>query len=395
MISKTIREYCILSAISVSSMTIISAVYTSFLLAHGLNIFQVHLINIVFFVTLFMCEIPTGAFADIFGRKCSYIVSQIFLTISMIVYGLSTKWQGFVIAEIFAAVGCTFASGAFRAWFVDKLKHHGHEGSLNEIFAKVSMVTQVTVVVTGFVGAQLSEIDISFPWLAGAALHVVAIIFALFLKEEYFVQQKFSFKNGLIAMKETAISSVKYGIGNPRVRFILIIVAVQIFALQALNMQWQPFFKMKFGENFNTGYVWIGIPLSIMIGAMLVKKIINYIPNERLALGICQFVTGFFILLTPLFFSGIASMCLFFLHEIARGAFAPIKDAYLHDSIPSKERATIESFDSMFHHIGGALGLLVSGFVALKLGIENTWGMCGIFLMLFTILAWSVSRKKV
>src|SRR6185369_4258736 len=122
---KIIRQYYVLSCLfNGGGMSIISAIYVTFLIHNGLNLFQVNLVNAIFFLTLFLCEIPTGAFADIFGRKTSFVAACGMLCASMFVYGSSHTFFGFVLAEMLGAVGTTFRSGAFQAWLVDSLKHH-------------------------------------------------------------------------------------------------------------------------------------------------------------------------------------------------------------------------------------------------------------------------------
>ena len=108
-----------------------------FLEYHGQDIFWRNIVNAIFFVTLFICEIPTGAFADIFGRKASYVLSWFILALSMFIYAASSSFAGFIVAEIVAAIGRTFSNGAFDAWLKDKLDYHGCEkDKLRAIFSR-------------------------------------------------------------------------------------------------------------------------------------------------------------------------------------------------------------------------------------------------------------------
>ena len=142
--AKIIRQYYLFSFLhSTIGIQIVSAVYVTFLMKNGLNLFQVNLVNAIFFTTLFICEIPTGAFADIFGRKSSYMVSAILMSLSMFVYGSSSSFLGFVSAEMITAFGMTFRTGAFQAWLVDSLKHQGYEGSFNKIFGPSSLYNPI------------------------------------------------------------------------------------------------------------------------------------------------------------------------------------------------------------------------------------------------------------
>src|SRR3989344_4988983 len=113
---ETIRHYLLLKSVSAFSISFIAAVYVTFLISKGLNLFEVNLVNFVFFTTLFICEIPTGAVADVFGRKVSFVCSCFLYALGMFIYSASNSFWGFALAEMTAAIGNTFASGAFQAW---------------------------------------------------------------------------------------------------------------------------------------------------------------------------------------------------------------------------------------------------------------------------------------
>ena len=110
---KTIRNYLLLKSISVFGVALISATYVVFLTSKGLDLLQINLVNFFFFTTLLIFEIPTGAFADVFGRKLSFVVSCVLFSSGMFVYAFAQSFWGFVLAEVISAAGATFASGAF------------------------------------------------------------------------------------------------------------------------------------------------------------------------------------------------------------------------------------------------------------------------------------------
>ncbi len=56
---ETVRHYFLLRAVSSFGMSVMAATYVTFLISRGLNLFEVNLVNLVFFTTLFVCEIPT------------------------------------------------------------------------------------------------------------------------------------------------------------------------------------------------------------------------------------------------------------------------------------------------------------------------------------------------
>lgn len=389
MIKSTIRQYYILLALSQAGIGIIAATYVTFLLSRGLNLFEVNLVNVAFFVTLFLCEIPTGAFADVFGRKMSYVLSCTLFAVSMFVYASSESLSGFILAEVIGAIGATFASGAFDAWLVDTLKHHGYSDSIGPIFSRKTQIKYGVLLVVAIAGAFIADISIVLPWIVGGCLFSLSTLFALFtMKEEYFERKKLSFRTGLTALKDTVRASIEYGIRNSNVRFVMMMTLVLAFAVMAPNMQWQPYFKNWLPDQTSMGFIFAGVSLSIVLGGWIAPKILSRITDERTALVVCLAVIGGGMLGSVAFIALPPVVFFFLLHEVGRGAFDPIKQAYLHDNIPSKERATVVSFESIAHHLGGIVGLLVSGLLAQHGSIELAWIVSGMSLILVALAFW-------
>ena len=183
MVKSTIRLYLLLKALSVFGISFIAAVYVTFLLSKGLNLFEVNLVNAVFFTTLFIFEIPTGAFADVFGRKASFIISCFLFSLGMFIYAASGSFLAFALAEFTSAIGNTFASGAFQAWMVDRLKHHGYKGSLSAVFAKEQQIHHGVGIGAALLGAYLADkVFLSLPWImAGTTIFITPIISLIFI----------------------------------------------------------------------------------------------------------------------------------------------------------------------------------------------------------------------
>lgn len=380
---ETVRHYLLLRGVSTFGMAIFSAVYVTFLMAKGLNLLQVNLVNFVFFTTLFIFEIPTGAFADIFGRKLSFVLSCGLWSLSMLVYGMSHSFWGFALAEAIGAVGSTFASGAFQAWLIDRLKHQGFTGSFQKIFAREQQVKGVVAIGSAIIGAFLAGWKIESPWFFGFAVMGTAGCLAFFYmrEEDEFVHKKFSFTDGIKAMTKIVTVSARYGASNTAVRFILIVSVIQFFAVQAPNMQWQPFFGQFLPDKTSFGFVYASMSAAMIIGSILAPRFLKTVKDEKMAISLSQMVIGTGICLTTMFHRLAPALGIFLVHEVARGLFVPLKDAYLNDNIPSDKRATLISFDSISHHVGGMIGLLASGAMAQYLSIPVAWMVSGLVLI--------------
>jgi MFS family permease len=82
------------------------------------------------------------------------------------------------------------------------------------------------------------------------------------------------------------------------------------------------------------------------------------------------------------------------LHEVGRGLFAPLRDAYVNDSIPEGERATLLSCGSLPSHFGAMIGLLISGAVALRFQVGPTWIASGAVMIVLTLVVSQIKKRK-
>ena len=384
---KIIYQYYVLAFLfSMTGTQVIAATYVTFLIKNGLNLFEVNLVNMTFFLTLFICEIPTGAFADIFGRKTSFVLACVLMSISMFVYGSSHTFVGFIIAEIIAGLAATFKSGAFQAWLVDSLKHHGYDGEYHGIFGREGFIRQIGGGIGAVTGAYLAVKNPTYPWfVGGTAMGITAIIAYVTLQEDYFKRAVFSWERGFASMKEVAVSSIKYGTTDKAVRFVLIVTCIQIFAVQPINMYWQPFFKDHLVKEQHFGYLFVGMMAMLAVGAFIASRLRNHGNEKKLILS-AQMLAGVCILIATLV-TGLPLIIVFFLlHEVPRGCWNPLMDSYLQKRIPSNERATISSFCSIAPHIGGAVGLVVSGAIAQYFGTSAAWIASALALVVGAIL---------
>jgi MFS family permease len=393
MTKKIITQYLTVLVIHGFGNGLISSIYATYLKSHGLNLAEVNMVNMFFFATLFLAEVPTGAFADVYGRKASYVVSCFLTMLGMVLYALATTFWGFVISEIVIGIGMTFASGSFQAWLVDSLDHHGYQGDKRSVFAHAQIWPKLAVLIAAFVGSYLAEFDMRVPFVLESCVACIeGLIVFFWLEEKYFEKRKFSIMLGLTSVKDTIRHSIQFGIKNAPIRFLLAVGILQTLCMQAPNMQWQPFFLKDTNDVSSLGYIYAGMMLGLFCGSYLAKSMRIHITNERKVLVGCQVVTGVFLVLTVLVpFPG--SFIMFILHEVPRGMYGPVKDKFLHDNIPSYARATISSFESMTPHFGAILGLGVSGVLAEKIGIENTWVLAGLFLILCTMCIGYRTRK--
>ena len=242
---KIIHLYWALSATETLAKSLVVATCVMFFIERGLNLFEVNIVILTTVVIIFIFEVPTGAIADIFGRKASCVCAYFMIALGLFVYAISNSLPAFIIAATIEAIALTLSSGAFEAWLVDSLKYkayetwladnleyktfeawlvnNSYEDSLTPIFAKEDQITLLAGVIGVLIGSFLADSNSALPWFIGSfAMFLIGIAAAIFMKEEYFVRQNVSFKTGIGSIKETMRASAEYAKDNKAVRFVLL-----------------------------------------------------------------------------------------------------------------------------------------------------------------------------
>jgi MFS family permease len=83
---RIITSYLLIAALYTLSASVIWGVNTLFLMNAGLTIGQVFIVNAIFTGAMALFEIPTGVLADTKGRRTSFLLSVVVLSIGTLGY---------------------------------------------------------------------------------------------------------------------------------------------------------------------------------------------------------------------------------------------------------------------------------------------------------------------
>lgn len=385
--NRTVKTYLLLVAMTRLSLSFFFGTYAVFLQSRGLDLFEISMVNFSYFACMLIFEIPTGALADVFGRKMSFVISCFLYSAGGFIYALSDSFWGFVLAEGISAIGSTFASGAFQAWLVDELRHSGEQVELTDVFSKEQQLAAGVPIFGAILGAWIGTYSLAAPWiLMGVGMLATATLASVVIREDGFRGESCSLRHGLGLMRRAIRTGAVFGFKSPTVRFIFIVGTTQFFAVMAPNMQWQGYFANMLGGVGGLGFVYAIISMTVLLGSRLGPRVLSLVGSERIALNLSQLVVGVGLAFSGVFLSfPIPAVMFFVLHEVGRGMFKPLKDAYLNDNIPSNERATILSIESMSHHLGGMTGLFLTGLIANSFSISAAWIVSGLVLTLSSL----------
>ncbi|MDD3663544.1 MAG: MFS transporter [Candidatus Pacebacteria bacterium] len=358
--------------------------YVPFLAEKGMNLLEINIINAFFMIFVIITEMPTGSFADNFGRHRSLSLACLLLSLGFLIYFFSSSFILFICAEIILALGHTFSSGALEAWLVDSLNNRNQSQLAMKVFSIEPTFKSIGLIIGVLIGSIIGDFNLGLPWLISAIFMFIIFILSLFLKENYRQNSnKNTEKNNL---KKQLTVAWRYGLRNKDLVFIMMFIACLNFSIQALNMQWPLLFQNSYNfSSFKLGWLFVGVTFSISLGGYISYRL-KSIFTEKQAIIIPQVFTAIAIMLCAYSNSIIITVNLFLLHELGRGVIKPLEQDFINCRIESNNRATLLSLHSVFIKIGALLGLIISGLIASISSISLTWFLSGTSLLIFVLI---------
>ena len=366
-----IARYYAVAGLYMLAAALIWGVNTLFLLDAGLGIFEVFLANAAFAAGSVIFEIPTGVFADTRGRRASFLWSVSILFLTTLGYvGVSRAGGGLLAFSVVSALmglGFTFYSGAVEAWLVDALRHARFEGQLDSVFARGSMVSGAAMLVGTVSGGLLGDVDLSLPYLARAGmLAIVFVVAFLTMHDRGFTPRASRFTEVAGEMRRIARDSVEYGWRRPSVRLLMVCSFFQWGFLSWGFYAWQPYFLELLGRDavWVAGVIAALIAVSTILGNVLVDWFSRFCGRRTTLLlwaaGI-QTAAAVGVGFADSFWMAVG---LFLIVTGAMGVTGPVKQAYLHQVIPTEQRASVVSLVSLVGNAGGVVGQSSLGLIA-------------------------------
>jgi len=405
--SRIIRTYFAITGLFNLAMSLIWGIDTLFKMGAGLDIQQVLLTNAAFTLGSMIFEIPTGVVADTLGRRVSLLLCLVTLFTTTLLY-VASAWRGwgfwaFVWISVFLGLGFTFYTGAVDAWLVDALKATGYTEPLEPVFAKGQMFFGAGMLVGTIGGGLLGQIHLYIPYVVRAAIVVPLFALAWYAMPELgYTPRALELKRVPVEMRRVFVEGMEYGLHHPVVRPVMLASLVSMSFMIFGFYSWQRYFLDLLGRDL----VWVDGLISSLLGLSLIAGNALVAPLSRLV----RSRTGL-LMLSVVVQAAMATACgmvgrgvgspdrfyvvvaLYLVYGLAVGVAMPVKQAYLNAHIPSAQRATIISLDSMFANVGGVLGQSGWGWLARVRSIGEAWAWSGVTL-LFGLPLYRLARRN-
>jgi MFS family permease len=378
------RVYYLLLLGNTLAASFIWGINTIFLLDAGLSNLEAFAANAFFTAGMLVFEVPTGIVADTIGRRASYLLGTVTLTVTTLLYVMLWQIEGpfwaWALVSVLLGLGFTFFSGAVEAWLVDALQATGYDGELEDVFGRGQVVTGVAMLTGSVAGGYIAQVT-----SLGVPFVLRAIVLAIMFVVAFAVMRDVGFKpvrgGGIgVEMRQIGAASIEYGWRVPAVKWLMVssvfLGGVGIYAFYAL----QPYLLELVGDPDAYGIA--GLTAAIVAGAQIVggiaaPRLRNLFRRRTSALIAAGGVSALSLLgmgLIESFWPVIVLVCVW---GLLFAATEPIRQTYINGLIPSRQRASILSFDSLMSSAGGVVTQPALGKAADAWGYPSTYLLSG------------------
>ena len=356
------RTYLVLLLGNTLAASFIWGINTLFLLDAGLSNLEAFAANAFFTAGMVVFEVPTGVVADTWGRRTSYLLGTLTLAASTFLYFLmwqtSAPFWAWAIVSMLIGLGFTFFSGAVEAWLVDALHFAEYEGGLEVVLGRGQMIAGVAMLggsVAGGVIAQATTLGVPFLLRVGVLLAMFVLAYRV-MHDLGFTPERMA--HPLKATRAVFTASLEHGLKNPPVRWVMFAApfgsGVGIYTFYAL----QPYLLELYGDP--KAYSVAGLAAAIVAGSQILggyaaPRIRGLFKKRTTALILGSGLSAVILALLGLTNAFWLALVLLVLWGLIFAADMPIRQAYLNGMIPSRQRATVLSFDSLMGNTGGVV----------------------------------------
>lgn len=341
------------------STGILTPVLTLVLCSHGANISTVPVFLGIFAVTVMVLEVPSGVFADLKGRKNTFLMSHIFIWLSFFTIFRGDSPLFLALGNVFLGMGRAFGSGSMEAleidWYIEK-NGESHLPEINSLLAKLdNFGLAAGALLGGYLGYVEPDYSLNLTCLLLA--EAVLILMAVFFVKEKGIKSK--------KPKQNLLNGFSEMVKNIRRSRILCIIcgmaAVLGFLLAAVETYWQPSIKLYLPENLTwlLGIVncsaYLGGSIGNTAGMRILSKMGNTLSSKK------KLYAAFRVLLclVPVLMAFCRTWYIFALVYVlvymVSGMAGLIENTLLHEAADSSFRASMMSLYSLLVR-GGSIG---------------------------------------
>lgn len=335
-------------------------------------------------------QLPTGAFADLFGRKLSLAIGNLFMALPMFLIAYYPRPEIMVAYAVMWGAGRAFCMGTSKPILYETLSAHGLTKEYPKLLSRAVILFQLSAAISIATGGYLYQIAPNLPYIVSGLASLVGVFSSRMFIESRQPADRHSvkqfvhtahlgfveiFKNSYIA-KLTILYALTLGMANTSQQFFM-----------------QPY-MLELGLN-DIQRSWVAMLIKILIAVLGAKVLANakVYYNKYFLLIIPLLMTIFML---PAKFATLPwAYLIFFGIAFNSGNTDLFLSPEINEHLNSNIRSTAISIQRM---LASAFGTLLQWFsigVVVKSGVGEYYSYQGIFTLAITLpLAYLLVQHK-
>jgi MFS family permease len=357
------------------------AVEKLFMQSRGVSLPHISLIVTAWLATVLLLEIPTGVFADRYGRRGIIVLSTFLSSLYFLGDLLSHSAAGFLLAWLIYAPSVSLSSGALESYVHDVLSRNDRAIEFNKVWGRSRAITAIGNGIAIGTGGWLASHSFEFTLYISIAAMLLATLSAISLPT--IPPTTFSHQESHWQSAREGFRAVFKGQG------LLLAALYSLFIVSANTAldEFQDIYLHSIGVPFILiGFIGAAVAGGVAIGGLLS----HHLKPRRHIPFLIMFALVLSILLAQIHKPGVAILIIPLVFTMTLGS--TLKDVLIQEEAEDHRRATVASvcsFASQFSIILVLAYGYIAGHTSAQQGLVVIAGSLALFLLIW---AWMQNR---
>lgn len=365
-------------------------IFTLYFLGKGISLEVVLLSQLLYSVSAFVGEIPTGIFADRYGQKLSLVIGAVLECVGIMILFLFPTAGWLVVTGVVRGLAGSFISGSEEAILYESTPPHKvYKKEYAQYLANYTLGSVVSFTLAGIIIQLFGSAAYPYLFLLTACMVALVTGILLTIKENEYHETTVA---PTMPVKDIIAQTVVSFKRHTVIGVLMIVSLLTLNGEYSLRAVYQPVFEARAVMPLFLG-------LSLALGQLLHFCLMHYIHvleeymTVENALLLINGVIGLMYITLSLFTSPVISVIAF---VVLLGAFntqQPIISDFINSRITSESRSTILSTFSFVTTIGLSLYRIIFMYVVSVFGITQALFVQGVYVGVGMAIGYYLLRR--
>ncbi len=353
----------------------------------GLNNTQAFLLGVLPYGLSAIFEVPTGSWADKFGRAKTYQLGTVLYILSVASYIFTPNFYVLLAFQILGGLGLAMQSGGLEALVHDSIKGKDKDAIYSTVHGRKMAILFISRVLTVLLSGLMYAVNPKLPFIIATVTYIIGLIISLFFKEVRLETPTTASSTNHI--KETLSLILE----KKTLVLFFSLIAIYTFFSEALFAIYQPYFKSINIQIGEFGIFYAIISAFSSIGALSITGIAK--KHNAFKILLIMMIAVLFTLSIMLLEIPALTYIAIIPSAIAFGYVMTLQNTITQKLVSSRHQATAVSIGSFVRTFSFLISVILLGVSLDYLKVPSVNWLLAILTAIFTIPFVISLRRKV